>query len=206
MDTVFIKSHRQQIGHILRLYREKRGRNQTEIAESAGISTSMLSQIERGAVSPSLDTLFAVCSALNLELVELFGRLSPREAVHIVHPSNRLVASEAGVRYEQLITSLDPSFAAELFLLEVGVGERAGLSDRGHEGVEMGYVLSGSAILEVEHKSYTLEKGDSVTFAARLPHSLSNQGSVVFKAVWAALPPHRDYLESEAGSPGAGQG
>jgi transcriptional regulator with XRE-family HTH domain len=45
-----------QIGRMLKLYREKTGRNQGEIATQAGISISMLSQIERGMVSPSIDT------------------------------------------------------------------------------------------------------------------------------------------------------
>ena len=57
MDTVALKQIVPKIGKILKVFREKTGQNQGDIASKAGISISMLSQIERGMVSPSIETL-----------------------------------------------------------------------------------------------------------------------------------------------------
>ena len=185
------------IGTILRRYREKMQRNQGEIASLAGISTSMLSQIERGVVSPSIDTLCGVCSALGLDISELFRRIAPDAAIRVKREGERLSSRHHGILFEQLALSVQSNFPAELLLLEVMPGKRVGLSGGGHEGVEMGYVLEGSAVLSVEGKEFSIGKGDSVSFNANLPHGLFNGGKDKFKALWAALPPHKDYIEQQ---------
>lgn len=186
-----------RLGHIVRVYREKVGRSQAAVAVAAGISTSMLSQIERGAVSPSIDTLFGVCSALGLDIADLFGRACPRTPVRIHRPGERLRSTGEGVVYEQLVSSPDAAHPAEMCVLELAPGTRLGMSDGGHEGVEMGYVLTGRAVLMVEENEYTIQTGDSIAFAARLRHGLRNDGTAPFRAVWSTLPPHQDYMKME---------
>ena len=187
MNEVLLKPLLPEIGKILRLFREKVARNQGEVARKAGISTSMLSQIERGAVSPSIDTLAAVCGSLDLSMADLFRRISP----------DALATQSRGVKFEQLAQSADAGYPAELLLLEIGPNKRAGFNGKGHEGVEMGYVLEGSAILLVDGTEYNLTQGDSVSYHSHMPHTIVNRGRGVFRAVWNALPPHRDYLEED---------
>ena len=170
---------------------------QADIAHAAGISVSMLSQIERGVVSPSIDTLFSVCEALELEISEVFRHVSSYKPVRVHKNGTRLCTESRGILYEQLVTSLDSSYPAEMFLLHVRPGRQVGLSGRGHEGIEMGYVLKGSAELVVEGAGYCLTKGDSVSYSAHLPHVLKNTGDTVFRAVWSVQPPHTDYLEMD---------
>jgi DNA-binding XRE family transcriptional regulator/quercetin dioxygenase-like cupin family protein len=195
MNSHILNKPHCQIGRLLKVFREKLGRNQSEVSSAAGISTSMLSQIERGGVSPSIDTLFDVCGALGLELTELFARLSPRKPVVIHHPGERLHTLRNGVSYEQLALSQSTSHPAELFLLELAVGGEVGMSGEGHEGGEMGYVLEGEAVLCIEDQEYDVRAGDSVTYVSRVAHRLSNRGKARFRAVWSVQPPHRDYLE-----------
>lgn len=195
MNEVLLKSILPEIGRILRRFREKINKKQGEIARKAGISISMLSQIERGAVAPSIDTLVAVCMALELDVADLFRRISPDEPLRIHRPGKRLFTAARGVRFEQLARSADASHPAEMLLLEIAPGKQAGVSDNGHEGVEMGYVLEGNATLVVNAEEFELSQGDSVSYNSHLPHKLVNRGKIVFKAVWNALPPHRDYLE-----------
>ncbi|MBD3318054.1 MAG: helix-turn-helix domain-containing protein [Chitinivibrionales bacterium] len=197
MNTVEMQGPSQRLGRILRSYREKRGHNQRAVAAKAGISTSMLSQIERGAVSPSIDTLYGVCSALGVDIADLFGQACPRAPVRIHHPGERLQSESERVRYEQLVSSPDTAFPGEMFLLELKPHTKVGPSDGGHEGVEMGYVLSGTAVLTVESNHYTITRGDSLAFSSRLRHGLENTGVGLFQAVWSTHPPHQDYLKLE---------
>jgi quercetin dioxygenase-like cupin family protein len=108
----------------------------------------------------------------------------------------RLSTKHNGVLFEQLAVSVSAGYPAEMFELEVKPGKRIGLSGSGHEGIEMGYALEGNAVLTVDGIDYKIGKGDSVSFNSNLPHSLVNEGRKIFRAVWTALPPHKDYLES----------
>lgn len=182
---------------MLKLYREKTGQNQGEIATQANISISMLSQIERGMVSPSIDTLVMVCQALDLDPADLFKKLSNDRQVRIHHHGERLTMVNDGVRYEQLMSISRGVYQMELFLLVMDPGHKTTLSGKGHEGVEIGYVLEGSATLRIDGIDYLLREGDSMSFSSHLVHQLSNHGAETFKSVWSISPPHVDYLHTE---------
>jgi transcriptional regulator with XRE-family HTH domain len=196
MNEVILKSVVPLIGNILRMFREKTRKNQGQVAAKAGISISMLSQIERGVVSPSIDTLFCVCQAVGMDIAELFRRIAPESPVRLMRAGQRLSTHHNGVLFEQLAISVSAGYPSEMFALEVKPGKRIGLSGAGHEGVEMGYALEGSALLTVDGIDYKIGKGDSVSFNSNLPHSLANKGRKNFRAAWTALPPHKDYLEN----------
>jgi transcriptional regulator with XRE-family HTH domain/mannose-6-phosphate isomerase-like protein (cupin superfamily) len=197
MVEVKLKGVLPELGRILRLFREKSGRNLEVVAGNAGISISMLSQIERGVVSPSIDTLFMVCKALAIDMAELFGRLTPTSPVRIHKGGERLTMQSRGVHYEQLMTSQRTTFPVEMFLLEAEPCCSTEMSGGGHEGVEMAYVLSGSALLTVGSDEYPVSEGDSIYFDAHLPHRLKNTGKKKFRAVWSISPPHVDYFKTE---------
>jgi transcriptional regulator with XRE-family HTH domain len=195
MDTLLIKQIISRLGRMLKAYREKTGRNQADVASKADISVSMLSQIERGMVAPSIETLMMVCSALDLEISQLFRMVATDEhPVRILHEGERLRNEVGGVQYEQLMTGAQGAWQAEMFLLEVAPGRSTTFSSGGHEGIEMGYVLGGEAVLTVDAVEYPVCKGDSVHFSSHLPHQLRNCGRRVFRAVWSISPPHVDYL------------
>jgi transcriptional regulator with XRE-family HTH domain len=198
MDTLIIKQINPRLGRILKTYREKTGRNQGDVALKAGISISMLSQIERGIVAPSIETLMMVCAVLDLDISQLFRMVAANEnPVRIHHSGERLRNEVGGVHYEQLMTSTQGAWQSELFLLEMAPGCGTTFSGGGHEGVEMGYVLSGEAVLTVDATEYPVGKGDSIHFSSHLPHKLRNSGKSVFKAIWSISPPHVDYLGSD---------
>lgn len=197
MVEVKIKKIAPDLGRVLRLFREKTGRNLETVAKSAEISISMLSQIERGVVSPSIDTLTMVCGALGVDMAELFNRLSPTPPVRIHKSGERLSVEGRGIRYEQLMESKRPLFPVEMFLIAIETGGATTMSSGGHDGAEMGYVLCGSAQLSVGGKEYQVSEGDSIYFDARLPHRLENIGRKQFRAVWSISPPHLDYLRGK---------
>ncbi len=197
MNTVSLNKPSSKIGVLLKAYRESVGLHQSAVARRAGISTSMLSQIERSAVSPSIDTLFSVCGALGVAMSQLFRSIADQDRVHIRQRGERLVNDTGGVCYEQLALTVDTAHPAELFLLKIEPGRSVGMPESGHGGEEMGYVLSGTAVLTVNGKEYAIQNGDSVSFNSTFPHRLYNNGKRTFNALWSVSPPHRDYLEIE---------
>ncbi|MDR3123762.1 MAG: helix-turn-helix domain-containing protein, partial [Treponema sp.] len=59
---------RYNFGGKIRAVRERRSLTLREVAEKAGVSESLVSQIERNRVSPAIDTLLALADALDLDL------------------------------------------------------------------------------------------------------------------------------------------
>jgi transcriptional regulator with XRE-family HTH domain len=65
------------IARRLKALREVAGMSQQSLAVSAGLSVSLVSQIERGSrVDPRMSTLAALATALGVSLDELVGRKS----------------------------------------------------------------------------------------------------------------------------------
>jgi len=62
-----------QLGRQIRAAREIRGLTQEKLAERAGINNSFLSQVERGLKAPSLKTLHAIATELEVGLDQLFA-------------------------------------------------------------------------------------------------------------------------------------
>ena len=55
------------------VWREERGLSQRELATAAGVSPSMLNEIEKGRQTPSLATARAIAATLRVSLDDLFG-------------------------------------------------------------------------------------------------------------------------------------
>ena len=62
---------RDQLGRRIKVLRVERGWSLKELAGSSGISVSQLSSIERGAHMPSMESLLALCTALEVKPSEL---------------------------------------------------------------------------------------------------------------------------------------
>jgi transcriptional regulator with XRE-family HTH domain len=64
-----------RLGRRLSSIREKRGLSQTQLADMAGIGRAHLSQIENGAVAARVDTLYAIATALEMPIEQMFRGL-----------------------------------------------------------------------------------------------------------------------------------
>jgi transcriptional regulator with XRE-family HTH domain len=182
---------RHRLGAKLREVRRRKGFTMKRVASTAGVSESLLSQIERDRVSPSIDTLIAVAEVLDVDLEYLFSDLKRNKPVEISRSGERTVIREAGVAYHKLcgIGDAGAEHAIEAVLLEVEPGCRSGHTEYGHPGRELGYLLSGEARLEYGTESYLLGAGDSVSFSSDIPHTLTNTGTQMLTAVWVNTPP-----------------
>ena len=64
------------IGSRLKQERERQRKTQETVAEKVNITTVYLSKIENGKVHPTLDTLSAICTALNCDLGKILSDVS----------------------------------------------------------------------------------------------------------------------------------
>ena len=182
---------RNKFGEKLRLVRERKGKTLKEVAAQIGASESLISQIERNKVSPSIDTLVAIAEALEVNLEYLFHDFKRTKQVSFVkneEEGNSLTLGD--VIYKQLSQGFDPAeIPIEVLLLTIRQGGEKGDIEYGHPGREFGYFISGEGELVYGTETYLLKVGDSISFPSDIPHILRNRGTGDLKAVWIISPP-----------------
>ncbi|TQR18147.1 helix-turn-helix domain-containing protein [Psychrobacillus soli] len=172
-----------EIGKRIRYLRRLQGLTSEELAKLAGVSQSMISQIERGLVSPSLETLWKLAHSLKVQVFSFFETEEP-SAVTISRAGEAKVVKRIrpNVSYELLSPSTGKQMS--FFKMIVAPGEDLDVPFLFHGGEECGMMLSGCLRVELEGGVHTICKGDSIYFDSSLPHRFFNVGDEDAVAVW----------------------
>jgi transcriptional regulator with XRE-family HTH domain len=161
-----------------------------DLAERSGVSTPMLSQVERGETSPTLVIAERIAAGLDLTLSQLL-RLDEGRHVTVSRSGDRRARVRRGHRTEELTPPL-PGQRADVSLHSLEPGAATGRTGDPplHEpgARETAVVLEGAVALMIDDERHDLEAGDSVTFDADLPHHFTNEAGepAEFLAVVAA--------------------
>lgn len=181
------------IGARLREERVRAGISQRELARRLGLSASMISQLESGMSKPSVGTLYAIVTELNLSLDRIirgedFATEAPsaEPAVSpLVHPEDREVIELAsGVRWEELTATSEEEVDFLHATYEVGGASTPDKSLMRHHGREYGYVMSGTLGIQIGFQEFELKPGDSIAFDSTRPHRLYNKSDEPVHAIW----------------------
>lgn len=185
------KEVRYKFGSKLREVRERRNVTLKEVALKAGVSESLVSQIERNKVSPSIDTLLGIADALEVDHEFLFSDYKKNKKVSVLKAGEGDTLVQDRIVLHQLSTQegLSGEHPVEIFMLEIDAGAEKGDKEFGHTGREFGLILEGNGELFYGTESYKLFKGDSVSFPSDSPHILRNTGNETLKALWIISPP-----------------
>jgi XRE family transcriptional regulator, regulator of sulfur utilization len=168
------------IGPRVRALREAMDLSLRDLAERSGVSAPMLSQVERGETSPTLQIASRIAAGLELRLSQLL-RLDEAGTVTIVRGDERRRGGspDRGHAFEVLTAPL-PGQRAELSRHTLTAGARTGgagdppMHEPGSR--EIALVESGSVVLDIDGERHDLAAGDCVTFDADLPHHFENPG------------------------------
>jgi len=180
------------VGPRVKALREAEGLSLRDLSERSGVSAPMLSQVERGETSPTLQVAARIAAGLQLRLSQLL-RLDEDGAVSVVHPGERRAGGAGGHRYEILTPPL-PGQRAELsrHVLVPGAATGGPGDPARHEpgARESAVVERGALTLLIDGAEHRLATGDCVTFDADLPHHFENHGkeeAVLLAVVSAGL-------------------
>jgi transcriptional regulator with XRE-family HTH domain len=166
------------VGPRVKALREAEGLSLRDLAERSGVSAPMLSQVERGETSPTLQVAARIAAGLQLRLSQLL-RLDEQDSVSIVRPADRRAGGAGGHRYEVLTPPL-PGQRAEVsrHVLAPGAATGGPGDPPMHEpgARETAVVERGDLVLAIDGAEHALGPGDCVTFDADLPHHFENHG------------------------------
>jgi transcriptional regulator with XRE-family HTH domain len=162
------------LGRTARRLRESQNLTLADVAGRANISSAMLSRLETGRVSPSLETIVALAQALGVTASILMQRVGADDGgAQLIRAGEGLETVRSGTRrghtYHLLAAQRGPRKVFEPFLVT--------LNDRSevfpgfqHPGVEFIHLLSG--VLHYRHgrHTYVLKPGDTLTFRGDVAH------------------------------------
>jgi transcriptional regulator with XRE-family HTH domain len=173
------------LGPRARELRRRRRLSLTEVAERAGLTKGFLSRFERGQVSISVASLLRLCSALDLDVADLFDGSSGR----LVRAGNRgrLEFGGTGMTEYQLTPKDESRLLVLLSEIEPGGGS-------GHEpyalpvDIEFVHVLKGLFTIDASGERVEMREGDSFLFPGDTPHTFTNPGDEVTRVLWVLAP------------------
>jgi transcriptional regulator with XRE-family HTH domain len=195
------------LGKRLHVARKHRGLTLRTVAEELGVSASLISQVENGHVQPSVSTLYALVTLLDVSLDSILGS-TPSKAPQIRENETSIFVLQRsedtptahmgdGVTWERL--AHDPSSdstSGYLVTYEQHDGNHGAHTERlQHAGTESCLILQGELALYVGDSVHNLRPGDSVHFDSMMPHLYVNHGREIVRGVWH-VSGHIEHVES----------
>lgn len=174
------------IGNRIRDLRTMKSMPLRALAESTGLSMSMLSLVERGKTSPSIGTLIAICSALDVHMGDLLApaKLVPVEPVSRV-ADQPVLQTKDGV--ERRILRDDRLNGVEIAINQYAPRTGSAPVPVHHEGYEYGILLDGELTVELDGKLHKLKSGDLISYDSARNHRIWNYAGRKARALWINL-------------------
>ncbi len=161
----------------------------SDLSKKSGVSTGLISQIERDKVVPSVVNLWKLAKALDTNIGYFFDE-DLKEDKLIVRKDDRkkiIINRRKGI-YELLSPDMK-NRKIEFLMITTKSGEEDNSEMITHEGEECGLVLKGSLTIKLSSMEYVLNEGDSIYFESTIPHRYQNNSAEDCISVWAMTPP-----------------
>lgn len=162
-----------------------------DLSSMAGVTASMLSQLERGLTNPSINTLKTIAQVLEVQLFTFFIEEEKKDNL-VVKPSDRrqvILPSEGNeiITYELLSPDLNGD--VELAIMTLTPKSHTSKDNFKHYGEEVAYVSQGNVILYLNDDEITLNEGDSVKIPPNMMHRWYNPFDTQSVVIFAVSPP-----------------
>jgi len=169
--------HPGNVGARLQRLRRGVGLSVRTLAAQSGLSPSLLSQVERGLVTPSLESLVRLTRSLGISLGTFFAALESSPP-RVVRASTRppLLSPWARVTVE----ALDPLPGAgmrEPLMLTLAPGGRSEHAPVARVPAQFALLVEGEAVLTLGDAVYVLCLGDAITFSPTQGYQWAQRGA-----------------------------
>jgi XRE family transcriptional regulator, regulator of sulfur utilization len=164
------------IARNLRRWRQTREMTLSALAEQAGVAKSTVSLIERGQGNPSIDTVWALASALGVPFTSLFHDEPPADDVSVVREDDGSVIAveDAGLETDGLVVRhmLTRTGGALIEIYTLAFDEGAVRDAEAHASGLFEHITIAAGTLEISSDSFceVLSAGDLISFRADRPH------------------------------------
>ncbi len=174
---------------MLQKLRLKRGLTLDDLSRAAGVSKSMLSQIEHEKANPTIAVAWRLANALGVGIEELLSSETKEvEAIHVLEPHETptLPGSHAGY----MLRILGPmELAGKYEWYELTLAPEGALVSNPHDPGTTEYLtlLHGTVEVEVDGIKKKLKAGGTARYQADKNHAIRNAGKAESKALLVVI-------------------
>ena len=166
------------ISENLKRLREQKKLSLDGVAKLSGVSKSMLGQIERGDVNPTISTIWKIANGLKISFSELLSRPAAEYEV-VEFQSMQPLLEDNGHYRNYLIFPFEENQRFEMLYIEMDPGSHLDAEPHPEGTEEYLTVFSGELSVAVNGETFTASNYSSIRFAADRPHRYQNTGSQV---------------------------
>jgi len=170
------------LGDKIKVKRTQKNITLEQLAQKAGVSKGLISQIENNRTVPSLPVLFNIIHSLEENLRSFFEDMqdsfSNNHILLVRKGQGKLFSKEPvrGFSYKRILTHSIASQATDIVLLALKKKANRRKMIR-TDAFECKYMLKGSVEYQIGKETILLSEGDTLFFDGRTPHRLRNPGN-----------------------------
>ena len=176
------------VGSKIKKVRKENKMSILALSEKCGVSTGLISQIERGIVTPSVFSMWKISKALGTSMGYYFED-ERHDAEFIVRKEARkkILAGEGKGSYDLLT----PAMMRQIEFISVNMkyGDETDELGTSFTGEKCGVIIKGTLSVYINGQDYNLSEGDSICFNSILPHKLKNDSCDESISIWTMTRP-----------------
>ncbi len=180
-----------QVGEALAQLRAQRQLTLDELSRRAGVSKSMLSQIERGKANPTVAVVWRLAQALGVELSTLLEGAKPNERgiEHVAAHATPGLTSPDGLAQLRILGPIELAGQFEWYELTVQPG--GVLASQAHEPGSREHlsVLEGELRVTAGEHRHTVAAGETARYAVDQAHAIANASRAPAVALLVVMHP-----------------
>ena len=170
-----------RVGATLAAIRQSRSLSLDTLSKLAGVSKSMLSQIERNRANPTVAVVWRLANALGVPLAELLGAAAAeKDSIQIIPGhATPVMRSPDGKCELRVLGPIELAGRFEWYELTIQPGGTLDSAPHARGAREHLTVVSGRIDAVSGDVRHSARPQDTLRYSADIPHSLRNPGKVV---------------------------
>ncbi len=177
-----------RVGEQIQRLRSERGMTLDDLSRTAGVSKSMLSDIERDKANPTIAVAWRLTNALGVSLDYLFAQQKAPETIAVSGPHEIPTLSGHDAKYQLRIWG-PIELAGKFEWYELILPQGGALVSDAHEPGTREHltVLHGTIEIEATGIIRRLKAGDTARYVGDEPHAIRNAGKSEAKALMVVI-------------------
>jgi transcriptional regulator with XRE-family HTH domain len=173
-----------QITNKLKDIRKEKNITLQELAESAGVTKGMLSQVENNRTIPSLTVFLNIIKSLKVDINDFFKDFNADQGSKVIFKKAAQYQpfekeNTVGFQYQRIMSSTINDYHVDFVLLTLMPNAKRALVQT--DAYEFKYILEGTVEYTIGEEVFLMEQGDSIFFDATEPHNPTNTGTTKAK-------------------------
>jgi transcriptional regulator with XRE-family HTH domain len=179
-----------EIGNRIRELRLENNMTLKDLSEQTGLSSSFISQLERGMTTIAIDSLDNIAKVFKVAITHFFSHTTNNQSsslVQLEHERILLIADQLHTQYALSSDFDNKRMFPSLYRLNPS-NSKEPLELYSHRGEEFVYVVYGILSLYINDQVFHLHQGDTFHIDASTPHNIKNNTSDIVKYLSVVIP------------------